>query len=75
MKMTFEYGKEKFIAELSDTEKSARIAFNLAWKIVDEKDKTKLIFMPDLSEMQPYPLSNRRSLMKELKKKAKENEA
>lgn len=52
MKLTFEYGKQKFTAELSDTDRNARLALNLAWDLVDEH--TKLIFMPDFSK-QTHP--------------------
>ena len=47
MKLTFEYGKQKFTADLSDSRKNAKLALNLAWDLVD--DKTKLVFMPDVS--------------------------
>lgn len=59
MKLTFEYGKQKFTAELSDSRKNAKLALNLAWDLVD--DKTKLIFMPDLkfsSENKPTAIFN-----------------
>ena len=49
MKLIFEYGKQRFTAELSDTNRNARLALNLAWDLVD--DKTKLVFMPDFNEM------------------------
>jgi len=48
MKLIFEYGKQKFTADLSDSRKNAKLALNLAWDLVD--DKTKLIFMPDFSD-------------------------
>lgn len=47
MKLTFEYGKQKFTVDLSDSRRNVKLALNLAWELVD--DKTKLIFMPDLS--------------------------
>jgi len=36
MKMTFEYGKQTFTADLSDSKKNARLALQLAWKLIDE---------------------------------------
>lgn len=48
MKMIFEYGKQKFTADLSDSRKNAKLALNLAWDLID--DKTKLIFMSDFSD-------------------------
>lgn len=72
MRLTFEYGKQKFTAELSDTNRNARLALNLAWDLVDEH--TKLIFMPDYSkQLQPYELSDKKSLLKALSKKVKKN--
>jgi len=48
MKLTFEYDKQKFTADLSDSRKNAKLALNLVWDLVD--DKTKLIFMPDFND-------------------------
>lgn len=73
MKLTFEYGKQKFTAELSDTKRNARLALNLAWDLVDEN--TRMIFMPDYSKQpQPYGLSERKSLIKSMSKKVKRME-
>ena len=72
MKLTFEYGKQKFTAELSDTDRNARLALNLAWDLVDEH--TKLIFMPDFSKQaHPYKLSEHKSLLKAISKKVEKN--
>ena len=72
MKLTFEYGKQKFTAELSDTDRNARLALNLAWDLVDEH--TKLMFMPDYSkQVRPYESSDHKSLLKAISKKVKKN--
>lgn len=62
MKLFFEYGKQKFTAELSDNERNAELAIRLAWDLVN-KD-TKLLFMPDFSKMK----SNNPADSKKLKK-------
>lgn len=71
MKLTFEYGKAKFVAELSDTDRNARLALQLAWDLVDED--TRMIFMPDYSKQAQHKTSSRQSLIKSLSRKTKQN--
>ncbi len=70
MKLVFEYGKQKFTAELSDNEKNARLAINLAWDLVNED--TRLVFLPDVSKIQPYKPTNPKKLKKALLERATE---
>lgn len=69
MKLLFEYGKQKFTAELSDNEKNARLAINLAWGLVNED--TSLVFLPDVSKIQPYKPTNPKKLKKAILERVK----
>lgn len=72
MNVFFNYKGQKFKAELSDNPKNAKIALNLMWSLVDDDD-SELSFMPHLRKLRPYELTDRRSLMKSLSRKAKKN--